>query len=92
MLSKIFKFVQLALAGVVVVEGTLEQDTGASKQQKAINLINNEAEVAGAAFPGSQALTGSVVNIAVAGFNLAGLFAHKAPSVVIANKALGATS
>ena len=76
-LDNIFKYTQLALAGVTVVEQTFQQDAGATKQQKALDLINNEAQLVGVAFPNQAQLAGSIVNMAVAAFNIAGLFAHK---------------
>jgi hypothetical protein len=85
-LSNIFKYVQLALAGVAVVEQTFQQDSGASKQQKAVDLITNEAQVAGVAFPGVSAIAPSIVSMAVAAFNIAGLFSHKPASATSAVK------
>jgi hypothetical protein len=76
-LANIFQYIQLALAGVVVVEQTFTQDAGATKQQKAIDLINNEANLAGMAFPGIAPIVPSIVNMAVGAFNIAGLFSHK---------------
>ena len=77
MLSNIFKYVQLSLVAVAVVEQTLQQDSSASKQQKAIDLATNESQVAGLFVPGISAIAPSIVNMVVAGFNLAGLFSHK---------------
>jgi hypothetical protein len=76
-LLNIFKYMQLALAGVAIVEQTFAQDAGASKKQKALDLINNEAQLIGVGFPNQAQLAGSIVNMAVAAFNIAGLFSHK---------------
>jgi len=75
------KYIQLALAGVAIVEQTMAQDAGATKKQKALDIINNEAQLVGAVFPGQQQLAGSIVNMTVSVFNLIGLFQHKPPVV-----------
>lgn len=81
-LSNIFGYVQLAMAGVAIGEQTFAADSGASKQQKVLDLINNEAQVAGVAIPAVQKYAPSIINMIVAGFNIAGLFQHKSNVVV----------
>jgi uncharacterized protein (DUF4213/DUF364 family) len=77
MFASIWKYVQLAMVGVAVVEQVSTTDTGATKQQKAIDLITNEAQVVGIAVPGIAPVLPSIVNMVVEGFNIAGLFSHK---------------
>lgn len=77
-LANIFKYTQLALAGVVVAEQVFQQEPGATKQQKALDIINGEAQVIGIAVPQVASIAPSIVNMAVAAFNIADLFQHKA--------------
>ncbi len=81
MFANIFKYIQLALAGVAIVEQVSAQDAGLSKKQKALDIINNEAQLVGAVFPSQAQLSGSIVNMAVSIFNLVGLFQHKSTPV-----------
>lgn len=88
-ISNIFKYTQLALAGITIVEQTMQGEPGASKQKTALDIINNEAQLVGAAFPNQAEIASSIVNMAVAAFNIAGLFQHKgqpAPAGVISGK------
>ena len=86
MFASIWKYVQLAMVGVAVVEQVATTDAGATKQQKAIDLITNEAQVAGIAVPGIAPLLPSIINMVVTGFNLANLFSHKAPTTSVVTK------
>lgn len=73
-MADILKYTQLATAGVVVAEQTLTNDTGAQKQQKVLDVVNNEAQVANVVVPG---IAPNIVNVIVGIFNIAGLFQHK---------------
>jgi hypothetical protein len=75
--ANIFKWTQLAIAAVAIVEQTAAQDTGKGKQQTALDIIANEAPVIGAALPNVPGLPQSIINLTVAAFNIAGWFTHK---------------
>lgn len=89
-LSGIFKWTQLALASTAIVEQTMAGAAGADKSTQALAIINNEAPVLGAVLPNIPGLPQAIINMAVAGFNLAGLFQHKSSSS--GNAAIGAAT
>lgn len=74
-ITDILKYTQLATVGVIAAEQTLTEDTGATKQQKVLDVVATEAQAANIAVPG---IAPSIVNIIVGIFNIAGLFHHKA--------------
>lgn len=76
-LTDILKYTQLATVGVVAAEQTLSDDTGATKQQKVLDVVNVEAQAANIAIPG---IAPNIINVIVGVFNIAGLFTHKAKS------------
>lgn len=81
--SNILKWTNIALAAVAVAEATAaSEDTGATKKQTALDIVKNEAGLAGQLSPATQPLIdatlSSIINGIVLVNNAKGIFTHKA--------------
>jgi hypothetical protein len=78
----ILKWTKIALVGVSVAEETASsEDTGATKKQTALDIINNELQLVGQVAPAQgaliQASLSTIINAIVLVNNAKGIFAHK---------------